>query len=59
MNIDFKDPKNPIVKVVEREDYVEKPEKDIVVTFGDSDMDNGLLTAENVGLLKSFIFSIN
>ena len=45
----LKDPKKPTVKVVERV-YGKKPEKG-EVTFGDSDFDLGLLSAENVKIL--------
>ena len=48
--MDLVDPRNPIVKVVER-DYGEKLERGIV-TFDDSDLDRGLKTKESEDVLK-------
>ena len=45
------DPRYPVVKVVEK-DYVEKPEKG-VVTFDDTDLDEGLLNKRSFEVLKN------
>ena len=54
MNID--DPRNPIVKVVER-DYGEEP-KNGVVSFDDSDLDKGLLNKESADILEKLSLAL-
>ena len=51
IKLDLEDPRKPIVKVVKREDYREKPEKNIV-TFDDSDLDRSLKTKESEDVLE-------
>ena len=47
--MDLNDPRNPILKVLER-DYGEKPEKGVV--FGDIDLDRGLLGSKQRNILE-------
>ena len=49
-SLKFIDPERSILKVVKK-DYGKKPEKG-VVTFGDSDLDKGLLNKKSVDVLK-------
>ena len=49
-SLKFIDPERRILKVVKK-DYGKKPEKG-VVTFGDSDLDKGLLSKKSVDVLK-------
>ena len=47
----FIDPERTILKIVEKDDSSKEPKKG-VVTFGDSDLDKGLLNKKSVDVLK-------